>query len=137
MNFTRLCSLLRYLYAPENLTGAGVENPHQFDHQPAAIARAWQALVEREKAGIVLADEVGLGKTFEALGVMYFYLLHRLCRERRDEFRALIVLPPRLILKWTDELERFAKQVQQLEPQLSEKERPTARAIERDLPIAR
>src|SRR5687768_15221087 len=99
MKFNQLCSYLQHLYEYGDLPNADVGNPSQFSHQPAVIARAWQGLVERKQTGVVLADEVGLGKTFEALGVMYFYLLDFLSREKQDNFRALIVLPPKLITK--------------------------------------
>ena len=75
MKFNQLCSYLQHLYKSGNLPKIDTENLSQFSHQPAVIARAWQGLVERKQSGIVLADEVGLGKTFEALGVMYFLSL--------------------------------------------------------------
>jgi len=87
MKFNQLCSYLQYLYKSGDLSKVDADNSSQFSHQPTVIARAWQGLVERKQTGVVLADEVGLGKTFEALGVMYFYLLDLLSREKREDLR--------------------------------------------------
>lgn len=134
MNFDQVCASLWRLYS-DGMKVAEVDNPDQFDHQRAVIARAWQSLIKHERSGIVLADEVGLGKTFEALGVMYFYLLHHLGHSLKP--RVLIVLPPKLLDKWTDELENFASQIQVLEPFLPPKEGAVSEHIRRALPHAR
>ena len=113
MKFEHVCALLRRHFdaalGPELLPG-------QFRHQPPVIARAWQALVERRQTGVVLADEVGLGKTYEALWTAYLYLLHKLKEESGSSpARILIVVPPSLTEKWREEVERFADQVEMIE----------------------
>jgi superfamily II DNA/RNA helicase len=133
MKYDHLLRLLDSLYAPENLIKVGVEDPVQFTHQPAVIAGAWQRLVERKQIGVVLADEVGLGKTYEALGVMFFYLINLLSREKRTIFRVLIVLPPKLITKWRDELEHSAEQIHSISGVLLEQEQPIADSVLRAL----
>jgi len=86
MNFEQVCHLLRIIY-PDSMEEQG---GNQFVHQRDVIGRAWQSLVENKRNGIVLADEVGMGKTYEALGVTYFYLLHRLSSFPQKQFRVLI-----------------------------------------------
>lgn len=52
--------------------------------------------------GVVLADEVGMGKTYEALGVLAARL------HQRPDARALILTPgPDLNIKWTKDLRGF------------------------------
>lgn len=114
MRFEQVCDSLQRLYS-DAIIAAGVNNPGQYYHQRTVIARAWQSLVEHRQGGILLADEVGLGKTFEALGVTYFYLLHKLGCSVNYHFRVLIVVPPKLLDKWNDELDHFAEQAQNLE----------------------
>ena len=64
-----------------------------FDHQ-LSIARD---VCERHRIRILLADEVGLGKTIEAL-----LILHRLLLTGRVE-NALILVPPALVHQWLAE----------------------------------
>ncbi|MEE2659185.1 MAG: RNA polymerase-associated protein RapA [Candidatus Latescibacterota bacterium] len=64
-----------------------------FDHQ-LAIARD---VCERHRVRVLLADEVGLGKTIEAL-----LILHRLLLTGRVE-NALILVPPSLVHQWLAE----------------------------------
>ncbi|MBT7858703.1 MAG: RNA polymerase-associated protein RapA [Gemmatimonadetes bacterium] len=64
-----------------------------FDHQ-LSIARD---VCERHRVRVLLADEVGLGKTIEAL-----LILHRLLLSGRAE-RALILVPPALVHQWLAE----------------------------------
>lgn len=64
-----------------------------FDHQ-LAIARE---VCERHRVRVLLADEVGLGKTIEAL-----LILHRLLLTGRVE-RALVLVPPPLVHQWLAE----------------------------------
>ncbi len=55
-----------------------------------------------DQPGVVLADEVGMGKTFEALGVIAARL------EENPKARVLILTPgPSLTTKWHDELAAF------------------------------
>lgn len=64
-----------------------------FDHQ-LSIARD---VCERRRVRVLLADEVGLGKTIEAL-----LILHRLLLSGRVE-RALVLVPPALVHQWLAE----------------------------------
>lgn len=57
--------------------------------------------------GALLADAVGLGKTFMALGVIHHYL-YQATEERRGTGRpVLLVVPASLVEMWTDELQRY------------------------------
>lgn len=70
----------------------------QTPHQVEAFIAALQAL---KSGGIILADEVGLGKTIEA-GLVLKYLL------KNGAKRILIAMPPPLRKQWQDELiEKF------------------------------
>ena len=70
----------------------------QTPHQVEAFVAALQAL---KSGGIILADEVGLGKTIEA-GLILKYLI------RNGAKRILIAMPPPLRKQWQDELvEKF------------------------------
>ena len=64
-----------------------------FEHQ-LSIARE---VCERQRIRVLLADEVGLGKTIEAL-----LILHRLLLSGRIE-SALILVPPALVHQWLAE----------------------------------
>lgn len=65
-----------------------------YTHQVANVLRVLTDIRVRH----LLADEVGLGKTVQAL-----MILNALRRQRRD-LRALIVVPDRLVHQWRDEL---------------------------------
>lgn len=68
-------------------------------HQITAVNRALKAL--REHNGVILADEVGLGKTIEA-GI----ILHQ--HWQQGKRKILIILPASLITQWKEELrEKF------------------------------
>lgn len=70
----------------------------QTPHQVEAFVAALQAL---KSGGIILADEVGLGKTIEA-GLVLKYLI------KNGSKRILIAMPPPLRRQWQDELwEKF------------------------------
>lgn len=70
------------------------------ERQEDTVLRALELL--ESQPGVVLADEVGMGKTFEALGVLAARL------EQRPEARALILTPgPDLNTKWAKELRDF------------------------------
>lgn len=64
-----------------------------FDHQ-LSIARD---VCDRHRVRVLLADEVGLGKTIEAL-----LILHRMLLTGRVE-RALVMVPPALVHQWLAE----------------------------------
>lgn len=72
------------------------------DRQEDTVLRALETLEQRP--GIILADEVGMGKTFEALG------LAAAVRHQKPKARIVVVTPgPDLNTKWVDEFERFRK----------------------------
>jgi superfamily II DNA or RNA helicase len=92
-------------------------------HQERAYQWARRVLWERWRSegavgGILLADGVGLGKTYEALGTVATFLsqsLHNRERARAQPFHVLILVPPRLVGKWSDELTdpaRFGRYLQ-------------------------
>lgn len=67
--------------------------PHQFE--------AAQRVLEEFGGSAILADEVGLGKTFEA-GLVMAELM-----ERGDARRALVLVPASLVTQWQEEMWRF------------------------------
>lgn len=70
------------------------------ERQEDTVLRALTLL--DEQPGVVLADEVGMGKTYEALGVLAARMHERL------DARALILTPgPDLNIKWTKDLRGF------------------------------
>lgn len=70
----------------------GVEHlPHQIE--------TVRTVLRRFRGRVLLADEVGLGKTIEACLLLREYLLRGLVR------RALILVPTALVSQWHDELE--------------------------------
>lgn len=72
----------------------------EVERQEATVLRALAMLEARP--GVVLADEVGMGKTFEAIGVIAATL------HGKPDARALILTPgPDLTTKWLKELHRF------------------------------
>lgn len=59
--------------------------------------------VLEERPGVVIADEVGMGKTFEAIGVVAAF------RRQSPKSRVVIITPgPDLNSKWAVEFERFS-----------------------------
>jgi superfamily II DNA or RNA helicase len=70
------------------------------ERQEDTVLRAAEMLEQRP--GILLADEVGMGKTYEALG------LAAIVRHARPRSRIVIITPgPTLNEKWANELHRF------------------------------
>lgn len=55
----------------------------------------------RHQPGVVLADEVGMGKTFVALGVAYAVA------SRSPQGPVIVMVPPNLIDKWVQDLRTF------------------------------
>jgi len=81
--------------------GAAVR-PRDVERQEDTVLRALTLL--DEQPGVVLADEVGMGKTYEALGVVAARL------HERPDARALILTPgPDLNIKWTKDLRGFCE----------------------------
>jgi len=80
-------------------------------YQNKAYNYARHELTSRQRegpiGGIILADGVGLGKTYEALATVATFLAQRQHgkeHKRRSQYRILILVPPRLLTKWLDEL---------------------------------
>lgn len=76
-------------------------------HQLIATREA-RKLLNGRTGGVILADGVGLGKTYEALATIATLLAqeqHGKERKRRQAFRVLILVPPNLVTKWACELE--------------------------------
>jgi ERCC4-related helicase len=71
--------------------------------QERAVAAALRSLLVEDRRGVVLADEVGFGKTYEALAVAA--LLAERARQARKPFeRVLILCKSSLLEKWQEEL---------------------------------
>lgn len=74
--------------------------PRDIERQEDTVLRALELL--ETQPGVVLADEVGMGKTYEALGVVAARL------HEQSDARALILTPgPDLNTKWVKELRGF------------------------------
>ena len=71
--------------------------------QERAVAAALDALLVRGHRGVVLADEVGFGKTYEALAVLTLLREHAR-RSGRPIERVLILCKPSLVKKWSEEI---------------------------------
>lgn len=72
------------------------------ERQEQTVLRALEVLENRP--GVVLADEVGMGKTFEALGILAAF------RHANAKARMVILTPgPDLNQKWLNELRRFGE----------------------------
>ncbi len=71
--------------------------------QEDAVAAALNSLLCEGRRGVVLADEVGFGKTYEALAIMA--LLCDVSRRSRREFgRVLVLCKSALLRKWLEEV---------------------------------
>lgn len=82
------------------LASQGNISSKDIERQEDTVLRALEIL--QDNPGVVLADEVGMGKTFEALGVLA-------ARARIEpQSRFLVITPgPDLNKKWTHEIRRF------------------------------
>lgn len=94
------------------LTSKINKNVHLVKRERLASAMAWQILnyypkrskpSEWEKyrniRGVLLADEVGGGKTFESLALISKAFL-RATRSKRNRFRVLVIAAPAISMKW-------------------------------------
>ncbi len=107
------------------------EKEHRY--QGAICAHARKEFIRRlardePAGGVVLADGVGLGKTYEALGTavsLLSQLQHRKSRKKRKAFRIIVLVPPSLVSKWSDELILPDKFLRYLDSWTS----PTTRAV--------
>ena len=69
---------------------------------------------------MLLADGVGMGKTYEALATAVGWLQHKSFRRERWSPRVLVLVPPALVRKWRDEVflpDRWPKYLKQIERQ--------------------
>lgn len=71
--------------------------------QERAVAVALCSLLVQQKKGVVLADEVGFGKTYEALAIMAL-LCERAWEARKSFDRVLVLCKSSLLEKWQEEL---------------------------------
>ena len=74
--------------------------------QERAVRSALTSLLVEGRRGVVLADEVGFGKTYEALAIMAL-LCERARAARRPFDRVLILCKSALLGKWQEELSRM------------------------------
>ena len=88
---------LKTLCARLHLSGTGHEA------QEHAVRTALKSLLVWERKGVVLADEVGFGKTYEALAIMAL-LCERARAARKGFDRVLILCKSALLEKWREEL---------------------------------
>lgn len=96
---TRDRAWLRTFLRLDSHAGAAVRL-HDVERQEDTVLRAL-ALLDQQP-GVVLADEVGMGKTYEALGVLAARL------HERPDARSLILTPgPDLNTKWRKDLQAF------------------------------
>lgn len=77
-------------------------------HQEKAYRYARRILSSR-RGGIVLADGVGLGKTYEALATVATVLSQRQHTKvhKKQQYQILVLVPPNLVTKWADETDKF------------------------------
>lgn len=72
------------------------------EDQERVVAAALRRLLVHGQRGVILADEVGFGKTYEALALVSHLCAHAR-RHRRESFRALVLCKPALVRKWEEE----------------------------------
>lgn len=86
-------------------------------HQEATARWARQRLADRagrcftasdDQDGVLLADAVGLGKTWEAIASAAL-ILYKRDRPERNRRHVLILCPPNLVTKWEEELAHGSK----------------------------
>lgn len=111
-------TILNLAYVQDNLGPARVLPAEHFTHQKDVILYVCKRLIDDKSRGIILADEVGLGKTFEALWTAYFHYLSLSSQDKKDTARILIVVPPKLLMKWVEELEKFSEHIERIERSL-------------------
>jgi SNF2 family DNA or RNA helicase len=72
------------------------------DDQMRVVAAALRRLLVQRQRGVVLADEVGFGKTYEALALLSHLCAH--AQQQRMPFdHALVLCKPALVRKWEEE----------------------------------
>ncbi len=76
----------------------------EHEHQHRAVYCALSRLIKEKQHGIIFADEVGCGKTYEALASLaLLWLYHQKIGKRIKKI--LILCDSKLIRKWRDEIE--------------------------------
>lgn len=90
-----------------NLNPYGVIDNEISERQFKVIVKGFNHLIQEENNFLYIADEVGLGKTYVALGIAS--LLRHFCSEdRRTCYKDLILVPKRnLQHKWVKEINNF------------------------------
>jgi SNF2 family DNA or RNA helicase len=73
------------------------------DHQNSAVLWGLKRLLDAKQCGIILGDEVGCGKTYEALAILAL-LWHHYQKTETPVRRVLILCKSGLIRKWYEEL---------------------------------
>lgn len=73
------------------------------DHQNSAVLWGLKRLLDARQCGIILGDEVGCGKTYEALAI-FALLWHHCQKTEKPVRRVLILCKSGLIRKWYEEL---------------------------------
>lgn len=75
------------------------------DHQKSAVLWALTRFLEAKQCGVVLADEVGCGKTYEALAVTALLWYHYCSHDAEKPIRRVLILcKSSLLRKWYEEL---------------------------------
>ncbi len=98
MELDKLCRILEAQYYSPAVDA-------EYRRQGDVILTAWERLNIANQQGIILADQVGLGKTFEALSLAMYTLI---ARRESSRPRVLVVVPSwTLAGKWLDEFDRF------------------------------
>ncbi len=72
---------------------------------------------EFKNSGILLADGVGMGKTYEALTTAFAWLQRKSSRREKFAPKVLVLLPAQLVRKWRDEVclpDRWQKYIGQI-----------------------
>jgi superfamily II DNA or RNA helicase len=80
----------------------------QRPHQTRAIRAALEAMLVRDQRGIVLADQVGFGKTYEALGTAALLWRHFPNTDNPVQRILIVVHRSVLMTKWEDEIKGSA-----------------------------
>lgn len=79
----------------------------QAGKQIDAVIRGYEIL--QKKKGVILADDVGMGKTFEALGLIFLQAYNQLKKTGGKRVPSVLVIVPSVVLrkKWEDDINKF------------------------------
>jgi len=79
----------------------------QAKKQILAVKKGFEIL--QKKNGVMLADDVGMGKTFEALGLVFLESYHRLKYAKAKRIpRVLVIVPSTALkIKWEKDVQKF------------------------------